>query len=139
VGILKGSVTFLADLMREIDLPCQLDFISLASYSGRSSSGVVQLLLDLREDISGKDVVVVEDIVDTGLTLSYLQENLRTRGPKSLELCTLLDKPECRKAQVQPKYVGFRIPNEFVVGYGLDYRERYRNLPYIGVLRGEKA
>ena len=115
VGILKGSVLFLSDLMREIELDCEIDFISLASYSGMSSGGVVQLLLDLRENISGRDVLVVEDIVDTGLTLSYLQQNLKTRHPKSLELCTLLDKPDCRKVKIQPKYVGFKIPKEFVV------------------------
>ncbi|MBI3547933.1 MAG: hypoxanthine phosphoribosyltransferase [Elusimicrobia bacterium] len=135
VGILKGSVIFLSDLMRKIDLPCEIDFICLKSYSGQSSTGVVQLLLDLRESAEGRDLLLVEDIVDTGLTLNYLNQNLMTRKPKSLEICSLLDKPDCRKVRVNAKYVGFKIPNEFVVGYGLDYNEKYRNLPYIGVLK----
>lgn len=139
VGILKGSILFLADLLREIRLDCSVDFMSAASYEGSSSTGVVRLLLDLRESVQGKDVIVVEDIVDTGLTISYLEQNLRTRGPKSLAVCTLLDKPDCRKVNVSPKYTGFEIPNEFVVGYGLDYNERYRNLPYIGVLKQAAA
>ena len=134
VGILKGSVPFLADLMRSIELECTVDFICLASYEGESSSGVVRLLLDLREGIAGKDVLVIEDLVDTGLTLSYLLQNLDTRAPRSLEICALLDKPECRKTRVDVRYVGFTIQNEFVVGYGLDYAERYRQLPYVGVL-----
>lgn len=137
VGILKGSVVFLSDLLRSLRLDCSVDFMSASSYSGDSSTGVVRLLLDLRESVQDRDVLLVEDIVDTGLTLSYLQQNLRTRGPRTLETCALLDKPECRKVRVQPKYVGFKIPNEFVVGYGLDYDERYRNLPYIGVIRDE--
>jgi hypoxanthine phosphoribosyltransferase len=135
VGILKGSVPFLADLLREVRLDVVVDFICLASYEGAASSGVVRTLLDLRESIAGKDVLVVEDIVDTGLTLSYLLQNLGTRKPGTLEICALLDKPDCRKVRVQPKYAGFKIPNEFVVGYGLDYNERYRNLPYVGVLK----
>lgn len=139
LGILKGSVLFLGDLLREVDLDCQVDFMSLASYSGASSSGAVRLLLDLRENVAGKDVIVVEDIVDTGLTLGYLLQNLKARAPRSLEICALLDKPDCRKVKVQPKYVGFKIPNEFVVGYGLDYDEAYRNLPYIGVLKHSAA
>lgn len=135
VGVLKGSVLFLADLMREIRLDCSLDFICLSSYEGRSSTGVVRTLLDLRESPEGKDLLIVEDVVDTGLTLQYLMENLRTRSPRSLEVCALLDKPSCRKTAVRPKYVGFEIPNEFVVGFGLDYNEKYRNLPYVGVLK----
>ncbi|MFA6091341.1 MAG: hypoxanthine phosphoribosyltransferase [Elusimicrobiota bacterium] len=135
IGILKGSVMFLADLLREITFECQVDFVSLASYAGASSTGVVRTLLDLRESAQGRDLIVIEDIVDSGLTLSYLLQNLGTRQPRSLTVCTLLDKPECRKAPVQPKYVGFRIPNEFVVGFGLDYNERYRQLPYIGVMK----
>ena len=136
IGILRGSVLFLSDLMREIKLDCTVDFICLASYEGGlSSTGVVRTLLDLRESASGMDVLVVEDIVDTGLTLSYLLQSLRARNPRTLEICTLLDKPDCRKAPVSPKYAGFKIPNEFVIGYGLDYQERYRNLPYIGVLK----
>jgi hypoxanthine phosphoribosyltransferase len=135
IGVLKGSVMFLAELLRNLDIDCCVDFICLASYSGTSSTGVVRMLLDLRESAQGKDVLVVEDIVDTGLTIDYLMKNLSTRSPRSLEVCTLLDKPCCRKARVSPKYVGFSIPDEFVVGYGLDYNERYRNLPYIGVLK----
>lgn len=135
VGILKGSVVFLGDLMRSITVDCALDFMGVSSYMGANSTGVVRVLLDLRESPEGKDLLIVEDIMDTGLTLHYLLENLKTRNPGSLEICAFLDKPECRKVKVSAKYVGFKIPNEFVVGYGLDYRERYRNLPYIGVLK----
>ncbi len=135
IGILKGSVFFLSDLMRALSIDCCIDFMSLASYSGEKSNGIVRLLLDLRETIEGRDVIIVEDIVDTGLTLSYLENILKTRNPRSLEICSLLDKPECRKISVKAKYVGFTIPNEFVVGYGLDLNEKYRNLPYIGVLK----
>ena len=135
VGILKGSAIFLADLMRSITIDCSVDFMCLSSYSGEGSTGVVRMLLDLRESAEGKDLLIVEDIVDTGLTLHYLLENLRTRKPRSLEICAFLSKPECRKVEVDAKYVGFSIPNEFVVGYGLDYNERYRNLPYVGVLK----
>lgn len=135
IGILKGSVPFLADLMRALTIDHTVDFMCLSSYDGQASTGVVRLILDLRETISGRDVLVVEDIIDTGLTLGYLRQNLLTRGPRSLELCTLLDKPDCRKVTISPKYCGFRIPNEFVVGYGLDYDEQYRHLPYIGVLK----
>lgn len=134
VGILKGSVLFLSDLMRAIDIDFEVDFMSASSYEGESSTGVVRLLLDLRHSVSGKDVIIVEDIVDTGLTLKYLLENIKTRGPRSLEICTILDKPDCRKAAIEAKYKGFDIPSEFVVGYGLDYNEYYRNLPYIGIL-----
>ncbi len=135
VGILKGSVFFLGDLMRHLAIDCTLDFICMSSYSGTKSTGVVRMLLDLRDSPQGKDLIVVEDIMDTGLTLNYLLENLRTRGPKSVEVCALLDKPTCRKVAVKAKYVGFSIPNEFVVGFGLDFDEKYRNLPYVGVLR----
>lgn len=135
VAVLKGSAVFLADLMRRIQMPCVVEFICLSSYAGHESSGVVRLLLDLRESVEGKDILLVEDIVDTGLTLGYLLQNLKTREPRSLEICTLLDKPDCRKVAIDAKYVGFKIPNEFVVGYGLDYNERYRNLPYIGTLK----
>lgn len=134
VGILKGSVVFLGELMRAVDLDCSVDFMCLSSYEGRGSTGVVRVLLDLRESAEGKDILIVEDIVDTGLTLHYLMDNLRTRNPSSLEICAFLSKPECRKVEVRPKYVGFEIPNAFVVGFGLDYNERYRNLPYVGVL-----
>ncbi|MBI4376434.1 MAG: hypoxanthine phosphoribosyltransferase [Elusimicrobia bacterium] len=135
VGILKGSVVFLGELMRQLSVDCTVDFMCLSSYEGGGSTGVVRVLLDLRENAEGRDILVVEDIVDTGLTLHYLLDNLRTRGPRSLEVCALLDKPDCRKTQVKAKYVGFRIPNQFVVGYGLDYNEKYRNLPYVAVLK----
>jgi len=135
LGILKGSVLFLSDLLRRLDFDCCVDFVSLASYSGTSSTGVVRMLLDLRESAQGRDIIVVEDIVDSGLTISYLLQNLRSRNPRSVEVCTLLDKPDCRKVRIEPKYAGFRIPNEFVIGFGLDYNERYRNLPYIGVMK----
>lgn len=133
VGVLKGSVPFLADLIKEVDLKCKIDFVSVSSYQGQESSGVVKLQLDLRESIENKHVIIVEDIVDTGLTLNYLLNSFKTRNPKSLEVCTLLDKPSCRKIPVQAKYTGFSIPNKFVVGYGLDLDEYYRNLPYVGV------
>ncbi|MBI4423213.1 MAG: hypoxanthine phosphoribosyltransferase, partial [Elusimicrobia bacterium] len=113
VAILKGSVVFLADLMRALDVQCSVDFICLSSYAGKESTGVVRLLLDLRENAEGQDILLVEDIIDTGLTLSYLAQNLKTRNPRSLEICAFLDKPECRKVQVRAKYVGFQIPNEF--------------------------
>jgi hypoxanthine phosphoribosyltransferase len=135
VGILKGSVVFMADLMRAITIPCTIDFMAVSSYSGAASTGAVRLNLDLRETAEGKDLLIVEDVVDTGLTLHYLEELLKARGPRSLEICALLDKPECRKTKVQAKYVGFKIPNEFVVGCGLDYNEQYRGLPYVGVLK----
>ena len=137
IGVLKGSAVFMADLMRKIQLPCIVDFICLSSYIGEESSGVVRMLLDLRENVAGKDLLLVEDIIDSGVTLDYVLQNLRTRHPRSLEVCALLDKPDCRKVEVNAKYVGFKIPNEFVVGYGLDYDERYRNLPYIGTLKPE--
>lgn len=135
VGILRGCVMFYADLLRAVSIDCTMDFMCLSSYSGTSSTGEVRTMLDLRGSIQGKDVIIVEDIVDTGLTLSYLMENLRTRGANSLEICCLLDKPANRKSEVKPKYVGFSVENEFVIGYGLDYNELYRNLPYIGVFK----
>jgi hypoxanthine phosphoribosyltransferase len=138
VGILKGAVPFLADLMRTIDLPLAYDLMAVSSYgNAASSSGTVRILKDLDQDIEGLDVLVVEDIVDTGLTLQYLLEALQARKPASLKICTLLDKPERRKVAIEPDYKGFIIPNVFVVGYGLDYAEKYRNLPYIGVLKPE--
>ncbi|MBI3299847.1 MAG: hypoxanthine phosphoribosyltransferase [Elusimicrobia bacterium] len=136
IGILKGSIPFMADLMRSMGEDHTVDFMCLSSYSGAASTGVVRMILDLRESIQDRDVLVVEDIIDTGLTLGYLRQNLLTRQPRSLELVTLLDKPDCRKVTISPKYFGFKIPNEFVVGYGLDYNEAYRHLPYIGVLKG---
>ena len=135
VSILKGSVVFMADLMRAITIPCGIDFMSVSSYGSETkSSGVVRIVKDLDEPLKGKDVIVIEDIVDSGRTLSYLLEMLRDRGPASLRLCTLLDKPERRVTDVHVDYTGFQIPDEFVVGYGLDYDQRYRNLPYIGVV-----
>lgn len=135
VGVLKGSALFLADLAREMTIPCTLDFVSMASYEGESSTGEVRLLLDLRGNPHGRHVLIVEDIVDTGLSLSSLVDNLKGKRPASLEICVLLDKEECRKIPVKTKYVGFAIPNRFVVGFGLDYNEQYRQLPYIGVLK----
>jgi hypoxanthine phosphoribosyltransferase len=138
LGILKGSVVFLGDLLRSITLDCSVDFLSVSSYTGRGSTGEVRMLLDLRESAAGKDLIIVEDIMDSGLTLHYLLDILKNRGPRSLEVCTLLDKPDCRKIAVTARYVGFRIANEFIIGYGLDYNERYRNLPYVGVLKSGK-
>lgn len=136
VSILKGSVLFMTDLMRQIDLPCAIDFMAVSSYvSGTKTSGVVQILKDLSSPIEGKDVLIVEDILDSGLTLDYVMNLLRTRNPKSLRICTLFDKPSRRQAQIKADYVGFEVPDEFIVGYGLDYNEKYRNLPYIGVLK----
>ncbi len=137
VGVLKGSIIFLADLLRALgpELDVEMDFVAVSSYAGKASTGSVRTLLDLRESPEGKDLLIVEDIVDTGLTLTSLTETLRSRKPRSLEVCTLLDKPDCRKTPFTPKYVGFKIPNEFVVGFGLDYDERYRQLPCVGVLK----
>jgi hypoxanthine phosphoribosyltransferase len=138
VGVLKGAVFFMADLMRRLTVPCEIDFMAISSYGAATdSSGVVRILKDLDINISGRDVLVVEDIIDSGLTLSYLMRNLRARKPASLEICTLLTKPERREIDVAVLYTGFEIPNRFVIGYGLDFAERYRNLPYIGVLSPE--
>ena len=135
-AVLKGSVIFYTDLLRAMDVPVQMDFISVSSYGrGTGSSGEVRLLKDLDVSIEGRHLIIVEDILDTGLTLKYLTEMLRARGPLSLKICTLLDKPERRKVDIIADYAGFSVPNEFVVGYGLDYAEQYRNLPYIGVLK----
>ncbi|BBX49002.1 MULTISPECIES: hypoxanthine phosphoribosyltransferase [Mycobacteriaceae] len=135
ITVLKGAVMFVTDLARVIPLPTQLEFMAVSSYgSSTSSSGVVRILKDLDRDIHDRDVLIVEDIVDSGLTLSWLLRNLATRHPRSLQVCTLLRKPEAVRADVDITYVGFDIPNEFVVGYGLDYAERYRDLPYIGTL-----
>jgi hypoxanthine phosphoribosyltransferase len=135
VGVMKGSVIFLSDLCRAVDLPLTLDLIGIASYGDETkTTGVVQITSDLSRPIEGKDVVIVEDIVDTGLTVAYLLENLRTRQPRSVKVCALLHKPDRSITDVSISYLGFTIPNEFVVGYGLDYAQRYRNLPYIGVL-----
>nr|WP_323127086.1 hypoxanthine phosphoribosyltransferase [Rubrobacter marinus] len=138
VGVLRGAVVVMGDLMRNIDLPCEIDFMDISSYgSGTSSSGVVRILKDLEEDISGRHVLVVEDIIDTGLTLSYLLRSLRARKPASLEICALLSKPSRRRVELDVKYLGFEVPDEFVVGYGLDYAGAYRNLPDICVLKEE--
>ena len=140
VGVLKGAIFFMADLMRSIDIPCEVDFMAISSYgAGIDSSGVVRILKDLDVSIEGRNVLVVEDIVDSGLTLSYLLRNLEAREPASLEVCALLTKPERRENDVACRYVGFEIPNRFVIGYGLDFAERYRNLPFVGVLRDELA
>jgi len=139
VGVLKGAIVFFSDLMRAIELPLTTDFIAVSSYgSSTKSSGIVRILKDLDESIDGKDVLIIEDIIDTGLTLNYLVENMITRNPNSVKICCLLDKPDRRLTDVQVDYVGFAIPDEFVVGYGLDYNERYRNLPNISVLRIEE-
>ncbi|MBR1408956.1 MAG: hypoxanthine phosphoribosyltransferase [Clostridia bacterium] len=138
ICILKGAVVFFVDLIRKIDLPLTMDFMSISSYgSATKSSGVVRILKDLDKPINGKDVLVVEDIVDSGMTLSFLRDNLISRGAASLKIATLLDKPDRRKVPLHVDYCGFVIPDEFVVGYGLDYAEQYRNLPDIGVLRPE--
>ena len=135
VGVLKGAVFFMADLMRALTIPCEIDFMAISSYGASTdSSGVVRILKDLDINIEGRHVVVVEDIVDSGLTLSYLMRNLESREPASLEVCALLTKPGRREIDVDVRYVGFEIPNKFVIGYGLDFAERYRNLPYVGVL-----
>jgi hypoxanthine phosphoribosyltransferase len=135
VGVLKGAVFFMADLMRELTVPCEIDFMAISSYGAATdSSGVVRILKDLDINVAGRDVLVVEDIIDSGLTLSYLMRNLRSRKPASLEVVTLLTKPERREIEVPVRYVGFEIPNRFVIGYGLDFAERYRNLPYVAVL-----
>jgi hypoxanthine phosphoribosyltransferase len=135
VGLLRGAIVFLSDLMRAIDIPARLDFIGISSYGTGTESGAVRLVMDLETDIAGCHVLIVEDIVDTGKTLSYLVETLRARQPASLRLCALLDKPERRQVPIDVDYVGFEIPDKFVVGYGLDFAEGYRNLPFVGVLK----
>lgn len=135
VCVLKGAVFFLTDFARELDIPNQMEFMAVSSYgNSTSSSGVVRILKDLDRDIEGRDVLIVEDIIDSGLTLSWLLSNLRSRGPASVEICALLRKPEAAKVEIDVKYVGKDIPNEFVVGYGLDFAEKYRNLDFIGTL-----
>jgi hypoxanthine phosphoribosyltransferase len=135
VGVLKGAVMVMADLARALHGPVEMDWMAVSSYgSGTKSSGVVRILKDLDRDISGRNVLIVEDIIDSGLTLSWLMSNLSSRGPASVEVCTLLRKPEAAQVDVPVRYVGFDIPNEFVIGYGLDYAERYRNLPFVGTL-----
>lgn len=136
IGVLKGAVFFLSDLMRNISIPCEVDFMAVASYgSATDSSGVVRIIKDLDASIEGRDVLIVEDIVDSGLTLQYLLRNLGARDPRTIEVCSLLTKPERRKVDLEPRYVGFEIPNRFVIGYGLDHAERFRNLPYVATLK----
>lgn len=138
ICILKGAVVFMADLIREIKLPLDIDTMVVSSYgSSTQSSGVVRILKDLDEGVEGRDLLIVEDIVDTGLTLKYLIDNIVRRGPKSVKICSFLDKPERRKVDIIPDYLGYSIPDEFVVGYGLDYAEKYRNLPYVAILDPE--
>jgi hypoxanthine phosphoribosyltransferase len=138
IGILRGAVVIMSDLMRNIDLPCEIDFMDISSYgTGTSSSGVVRILKDLEEDITDRHVLIVEDIIDTGLTLSYLVRSLLARKPASLEICALLSKPSRRRVELDVKYLGFEVPDEFVVGYGLDYAGAYRNLPDICILKPE--
>ena len=136
VSVLKGSVVFKADLMRAVTVPAEIDFMCVSSYgSGVKTSGVVKIIKDLDNDLAGMDLLLVEDILDSGMTLEYIKKLLLGRNPNSIKICTLLDKPERRKADVVADYKGFEVPDEFVVGYGLDYAEKYRNLPYIGVLK----
>ncbi len=135
VGVLKGAVLFLADLMRSIEIPCEIDFMAVSSYGSQTdSSGVVRILKDLDSPIEGRDVLIVEDIIDSGLTLQYLMRNLRARSPASLEVCALLTKPERLRVDLSPRYVGFEIPNKFAIGYGLDHAQRHRNLDYVAAL-----
>jgi hypoxanthine phosphoribosyltransferase len=137
IGVLKGAVFFLADLMRHLDIPCEVDFMAVSSYgSSTDSSGVVRILKDLDAPLEGRNVLIVEDIVDSGLTLQYLMRTLAARNPASIEVCALLTKPERRKVDTPARYVGFEIPDKFAIGYGLDYAERYRNLPYVATLTG---
>lgn len=138
VSVLKGSLIFMADLMRAITIPCSIDFLSVSSYgAGTTTTGEVRILKDLDISLEGKDVLVVEDILDSGMTLSFLLKSLKARYPNSIRLCTLLDKPERRRVDIKADYVGMQVPDKFIVGYGLDYAEKYRNLPYIGVLKPE--
>ena len=138
VSVLTGAVVFMTDLMRHITVPCSIDFMVVSSYgSGVKTSGVVKIVKDLDADLAGKDLLIVEDILDTGMTLHYLKQLLQDRNPNSIRIATLLDKPERRRAAVRADYVGYQVPDEFVVGYGLDYDEKYRNLPYVGILKPE--
>ena len=138
VSVLKGSYVFMADLTRKITIPCNIDFMAVSSYgNGTTTTGEVQIIKDIGSKIDGRDLVIVEDILDSGVTLSFLMKILKARGANSIRLCTLLSKPERRKVDVPIDYLGFEIPDEFVVGYGLDYAEKYRNLPYIGILKPE--
>ena len=136
IGVLRGAVMFMADLARAITVPVMIDFMAVSSYgTSTSSSGIVRILKDLDEEVAGKHVLIVEDIIDSGLTLSYLVDNIKSRQPASVRICTLLNKPERRKVDLEVNYNGFVVPDEFVVGYGLDYAEKYRNVPFIGILK----
>lgn len=139
VSILKGGAVFMADIMRAITIPCEIDFMVVSSYGGSNtnSTGLVKVIKDLDTNLDGKDLLIIEDILDTGITLSNLVPMLKMRNPNSVKLCTILSKPSRRKANIEPDYLGFEVPDEFVVGYGLDYNELYRNLPYVGVLKPE--
>ena len=138
VGVLKGSFVFMADLVRAVDLKCSLDFMAVSSYGNSTkTTGAVQINKDLNQDIEGRDIIIVEDILDSGVTLSYLTRYLSNRSPASMAIATLMDKPSRRQAEVYAKYAGFEVPDAFVVGYGLDFAEKYRNLPYVGVLKPE--
>lgn len=138
ISVLKGSLVFMADLMRHITVPCAIDFLSVSSYGkGTSTSGEVRILKDLDRSLEGKDLLVVEDILDSGVTLSFLLKNLSARNPASIRLCTFLDKPERRRVEVKADYIGASVPDKFIVGYGLDYDEKYRNIPFVGVLKPE--
>ena len=138
IGVLKGCFVFMSDLAKEIDLYCDIDFMAVSSYgSGTSTTGAVQIKKDLSRDIEGRDVIIIEDILDSGVTLSYLTKYLENRNPASIKICTLMDKPARRRTDIKADYAGFVCPDEFVVGYGLDYDEKYRNLPFIGVLKPE--
>lgn len=138
LGLLKGSFIFMADLVREVKLPCEIDFMAVSSYgSGTESLGRVQIVKDISEPVLGKDVIIIEDIIDSGITLSFIVDYLKSKGASSVTLCTLINKPERRKKDVYVKYIGADIPNEFIAGYGMDYAEKYRNLPFIGILKEE--
>ena len=138
VGILKGASVFLSDLIRHISLPAYIDYMVVSSYGNSAeTSGVVRIIKDLEDNIEGKNIIIVEDIIDTGLTLAYLKQNLLSRHPKSLKICTLLDKPARREKEITVDYMGFEVPDEFIVGYGIDYAEKYRNLPFVGILKRE--
>ena len=138
ISVLRGAAIFMADLARQIQLPCEMDYMAVSSYgNGVKSSGVVRILKDLSSQIEGRNVVIAEDVLDSGLTLSYIKELLESRGPRSIRIATLLDKPSRRKVDLQADYIGFSVPDKFVIGYGLDYDEKYRNLPYIGILKPE--
>lgn len=138
IGVLKGSFIFMADLIREVKLHCEVDFMAVSSYgNSATTTGAVKITQDLTKDIENRHVVIVEDILDSGVTLSYLINYLQNRNPASVSICALLDKPQARRAEIKPRYIGLRCPNEFIVGYGLDYAEKYRNLPYIAILSPE--